>query len=34
VIGRAGDVVARLAPTVAPEDPDLVAILEAELAKT
>jgi len=33
VIGRSGEVVARLAPTIAPEDPDLVAILEAELAK-
>ena len=33
VISRHGDVVARLAPTVAPDDPKLVAAIEAELAK-
>jgi glutathione peroxidase len=33
IVGRSGDVVARLAPTVVPEDPGLVAIVDAELAK-
>ena len=33
VVGRNGDVVARLAPTVTPEDAGLIAIVEAELAK-
>jgi glutathione peroxidase len=33
VVGRSGDVVARFAPTVAPDDPALVAALETELAK-
>jgi glutathione peroxidase len=33
VIGRGGEVVARLAPTVTPEDPELIAILEAQLAE-
>jgi glutathione peroxidase len=33
VVGRHGDVVARLAPDVAPDDPLLVGIIEAELAK-
>ena len=34
VVGRNGDVVARFAPTVAPDDPKLVSTIEAELAKT
>jgi glutathione peroxidase len=34
VIGRHGDVVARIAPDVTPEDSLLVGIIEAELAKT
>jgi glutathione peroxidase len=33
VVGRHGDVVARLAPTVKPDDPALVGAIEAELAK-
>jgi glutathione peroxidase len=33
VVGRHGDVVARLAPDVAPDDPLLVGVIEAELAK-
>lgn len=33
VVGRHGDVVARFAPDVAPDDPMLVATIEAELAK-
>jgi len=33
VIGRRGDVVARIAPDVAPDDPLLVNVIEAELAK-
>jgi len=33
VVGRGGEVVARFAPTVAPEDPALVDALETELAK-
>jgi|SRR5579872_4234745 len=33
VVGRSGEVVARIAPDVAPDDAMLVAILEAELAK-
>jgi glutathione peroxidase len=33
VVGRNGDVVARFAPTFAPDDPKLVATIEAELAK-
>src|SRR5262249_19420521 len=33
VVGRNGDVVARFAPDVAPTDPRLVAVLDAELAK-
>ena len=34
VVGRNGDVVARFAPDVEPEDPQLVEVIEAELAKT
>jgi glutathione peroxidase len=34
VVGRNGDVVARFAPTVAPNDAKLVSTIEAELAKT
>jgi len=33
VVGRGGDVVARFAPDVTPDDPALVETLEAELAK-
>jgi glutathione peroxidase len=33
IVSRTGDVVARLAPTVVPEDPDLIAIIDAELSK-
>lgn len=33
VIGRDGSVVARFAPPVTPDDPALVAVIEAELAK-
>ncbi len=33
VVGRHGDVVARLAPSSAPDDPALVSTIEAELAK-
>ncbi|MEA2720201.1 MAG: glutathione peroxidase [Candidatus Eremiobacteraeota bacterium] len=33
VVGRNGDVVARLAPTVAPDDPALAGAIESELAK-
>ncbi len=33
VVARSGEVVARFAPTVAPDDPELVTTLEAELAK-
>jgi len=33
VVGRNGAVVARFAPTVAPDDPKLVSVIEAELAK-
>lgn len=33
VIGRDGRVVARFAPAVAPDDPAVVAVIEAELAK-
>jgi glutathione peroxidase len=33
LIGRNGDVVARFAPTTAPDDPALVAAIETELAK-
>lgn len=33
VVGRHGDVVARLAPTVVPDDPALVQTIETELAK-
>ena len=33
IVSRGGDVVARLAPTVTPEDPELTAIIDAELAK-
>lgn len=32
VVGRQGDVVARFAPTIGPEDPALVGAIEAELA--
>ncbi len=34
VVGRNGEVVERFAPTVAPDDPALVAALETELAKS
>jgi len=34
VVGRNGDVVARFAPDVEPEDPQLVEVIEGELAKT
>jgi glutathione peroxidase len=34
VVGRNGEVAARFAPTVAPDDPMLVRTIEAELAKT
>jgi glutathione peroxidase len=34
VVGRHGDVVARFAPDVSPEDPALLATIEAELAKS
>jgi glutathione peroxidase len=34
VVGRHGDVVARFAPDVEPEDPQLVEVIEGELAKT
>jgi glutathione peroxidase len=33
VVGKNGDVVARFAPPVAPDDPALLAVIEAELAK-
>ena len=33
VIGRDGDVVARFAPAVTPDDPELRAVIDAELAK-
>ncbi len=33
VVGRSGEVVARFAPTVAPDDAKLVSTIEAELAK-
>jgi glutathione peroxidase len=33
VVGRNGTVVARFAPTVAPNDAKLVSVIEAELAK-
>jgi glutathione peroxidase len=33
IVSRGGDVVARLAPTVTPEDPELTAIIDAELGK-
>jgi glutathione peroxidase len=33
VVARTGEVVARFAPTTAPDDPSLVATIEAELAK-
>lgn len=33
LVGRNGDVVARFAPTVTPDDPAVVAAIEAELAK-
>jgi glutathione peroxidase len=33
VVGRNGDVVARFAPDVVPDDPALIATIEAELAK-
>jgi len=33
VIARDGTVAARFAPTVAPDDPELVGAIEAELAK-
>lgn len=33
VVGRNGAVVARFAPAVAPDDPKLVSVIEAELAK-
>ncbi|MEO5640507.1 MAG: glutathione peroxidase, partial [Sphingomicrobium sp.] len=33
LIGRDGNVAARFAPTTAPDDPALVAAIEAELAK-
>ena len=32
LIGRSGEVVARFAPSVAPDDPQLVAAIDAELA--
>ena len=33
VIGRDGNVVARFAPAVTPDDPELRAVIDAELAK-
>jgi glutathione peroxidase len=33
LIGRSGDVVARFAPTVTPDDPQIVAAIDAELAR-
>ncbi|WP_183954194.1 glutathione peroxidase [Sphingobium fontiphilum] len=33
VIGKDGEVVARFAPTTAPDDAELIAVIEAELAK-
>ena len=33
VIGRDGDIAARFAPTTTPDDPALIAAIEAELAK-
>lgn len=33
VVGRGGDIVARFAPSTAPDDPALIATIEAELAK-
>ena len=33
IVGRDGSVVARFAPDVAPDDPMLIAAIEAELAK-
>jgi glutathione peroxidase len=34
IIGRTGDVVARFAPDVTPDDPALIAAIESELAKS
>jgi glutathione peroxidase len=34
LIGRSGQVVRRFAPDTAPDDPRLIAAIEAELAKT
>ncbi len=34
IIGRDGEVAARFAPDVAPTDPKLLAVIEAELQKT
>ena len=33
VVGRSGEVVARFAPDVAPDDPALIAAIETELAR-